>query len=70
MNKAPIAAAMLVAICTASVLFAYAEPAPRSEPLEDDGIHYCRTLLEQEEQLVYDAQEMSSGHPSGAVTMR
>ena len=30
MNKAPIAAAMLVAICTASVLFAYAEPAPRS----------------------------------------
>lgn len=55
MNKAPIAAAMLVAICTASVLFAYAEPAPRSEPLEDDGIHYCRTHLEQEEQLVYDA---------------
>ena len=55
MNKTPIAAAMLVAICTASVLFAYAEPTPRKVPAKDDGIHYCRTNLEEEEQLIYDA---------------
>lgn len=55
MNKLPIAAAMLVSICTASVLFAYAEPSATTQPAEDDAIHYCRTNLTDEEQLVYDA---------------
>ncbi len=55
MNKTPIAAALLVAMCTASVLFAYAEPAAQTVPQEDDGIHYCRTHLAEEEQLIYDA---------------
>ena len=55
MSKTPIAAAMLVAICTASVLFAYAEPTVQSVPREDDGIHYCRTHLQEEEKLIYDA---------------
>ena len=55
MNKTPIAAAMLVAICTASVLFAYAEPTPQSVPQENDNVHYCRTHLDEQEQLIYDA---------------
>lgn len=40
---------------TISVLFAYAEPSGESIPAEDDNIHYYRTLLSDEEQLLYDA---------------
>ena len=40
---------------TISVLFAYAEPSGGSIPAEDDPIHYYRTLLGDEEKLIYDA---------------
>ena len=55
MRKLPIAAAALAAMFTISVLFAYAEPSGGSIPAEDDPIHYYRTLLTDEEQLMYDA---------------
>ena len=55
MKRLPIAAAALAAMFTISVLFAYAEPSGGSIPAENDNIHYYRTLLTDEEQLVYDA---------------
>ena len=55
MNKLPIAAAGIVAMLTTSVLFAYAEPSEGITPAKNDAIHYCRTHLTEEEQLVYDA---------------
>lgn len=55
MNKLPIAAAGIVAMLTTSVLFAYAEPSEGIAPAENDAVHYCRTHLEEEEQLLYDA---------------
>ncbi len=55
MNKLPIAAAGIVAMLTTSVLFAYAEPSEGITPAENDAVHYCRTHLEAEDQLLYDA---------------
>ncbi len=55
MNKLPIAAAGIVAMLTTSVLFAYAEPSEGITPPKNDAVHYCRTHLTEEEQLVYDA---------------
>ena len=55
MNKLPIAAAGIVAMLTTSVLFAYAEPSDGITPAENDAVHYCRTHLEEEDQLLYDA---------------
>ena len=55
MNKLPIAAAGIVAILTTSVLFAYAEPSEGITPAENDAVHYCRTHLAEEDQLLYDA---------------
>ena len=55
MNKLPIAAAGIVALLTTSVLFAYAEPSEGITPAENDAVHYCRTNLIAEEQLLYDA---------------
>ena len=55
MRRLPIAATVLAAMFTISVLFAYAEPSGESIPAEDDAIHYYRTLLTDEEQLMYDA---------------
>jgi hypothetical protein len=55
MNKLPIAAAGIVAMLTTSVLFAYAEPSERVIPAQNDAVHYCRTNLQDEEQLLYDA---------------
>ena len=55
MRKLPIAAAALAALITVSVLSANAEPSDVSTPAEEDQIHYCRTLLGDEEQLIYDA---------------
>ena len=55
MNKLPIAAAGIVAMLTTSVLFAYAEPSEGITPAKNDAVHYCRTHLTEEEQLVYDA---------------
>ena len=55
MNKLPIAAAGIVALLTTSVLFAYAEPSEGITPAENDAVHYCRTNLTAEEQLLYDA---------------
>ena len=55
MRRLPIAAAALAAMFTISVLFAYAEPSGESIPAEGDNIHYYRTLLTGEEQLMYDA---------------
>ena len=55
MRRLSIAAAVLAAMFTISVLFAYAEPSGESIPAEDDNIHYYRTLLTGDEQLMYDA---------------
>lgn len=55
MNKIPIAVTALAAILTMSVLLAYAEPAKETAPAGDDAVHYCRTHLSDEEQLMYDA---------------
>ena len=55
MNKLPIAAAGIVAMLTTSVLFAYAEPSEGITPAENDAVHYCRTHLAEEDQLLYDA---------------
>lgn len=55
MKKLSIAVAGLVAMLTTSVLFAYAEPSGKTVPAQDDAIHYCRTHLSEEEQLLYDA---------------
>lgn len=55
MKRLSIAVAALVAILTSSVLFAYAEPSGENTPAADDEIHYCRTLLTEEEKVVYDA---------------
>lgn len=55
MKKIYIAAAGIVAMLTTSVLFAYAEPSGRTVPAGDDAVHYCRTHLSEEEQLLYDA---------------
>ena len=55
MKKISIAAAGLATILTTSVLFAYAEPSGKIIPAQDDAVHYCRTHLSEEEQLLYDA---------------
>ena len=55
MKKISIAAAGLAMILTTSVLFAYAEPSGKIIPAQDDAVHYCRTHLSEEEQLLYDA---------------
>ena len=55
MNKLTIAAAGVVAMLATSVLFAYAEPSGEITPAENDAVHYCRTHLSEEEQLLYDA---------------
>ena len=55
MKKLTFAAAGLIAMLMTSVLIAYAEPSGKSVPAQDDAIHYCRTHLSEEEQLLYDA---------------
>lgn len=55
MSKFPLAFTALVAILTTSVLIAFAEPAEEAMPKADDTVHYCRTQLSAEEQLIYDA---------------
>ena len=55
MNRFSIAAAGLIAMLATSVLLVYAEPSEKIVPAENDAVHYCRTHLEEEEQLLYDA---------------
>ena len=55
MKKLTIAAAALAAVFTMSALSANAEPQNKNSiPAQDDSIHYYRTLLSDEEKLVYD----------------
>ncbi len=55
MNKLPIAVAGIIAIIATSTRLAYAEPSGEIAPATNDAVHYCRTLLGEEEQLIYDA---------------
>ena len=55
MNRLTVAAAGIAAMLATSVLLVYAEPSEKITPAENDAVHYCRTHLGEEEQLLYDA---------------